>query len=203
MNDLEFQGCADRVMGMTFSEFGRRIVSNASMGTDHGSSAPLFIFGNMSHGGSRGNAPIITGNEVYRDNIPLQHDFRQVYTSLLSQWLDAGNASIQSATRGNFEQIPVVKNAVVTSIERDEPSTLKLFPNPVRDFATVKLDVLSGKVRIDLIDVRGSNVGMVFEGIVSERQFTKVIDLSMFPPGKYILRVMDGNRRHTLHVIKL
>lgn len=203
MNDLEFQGCADRVMGMTFSEFGRKIVSNASMGTDHGSAAPLFVFGNMSHGGSRGTAPIITGNEVYRDNIPFQTDFRQVYTSLLSQWFDAGNTSIQSATRGSFDQIPVVKNALVTSIEREEPSTLKLFPNPVRDFATVKLDVLSGKVRIDLIDVKGSSIGMLFDGNATERQFTRIIDLLRYPAGKYILRVMDGNRRHTLHVIKL
>lgn len=203
MNDLEFQGSADRVMGMTFSEFGRRIVSNASMGTDHGSAAPLFIFGNISHGGARGSAPTITGNEVYRDNIPLQTDFRQVYTSLLSQWLGSDDAGIRSATRGDFEQIPVVKNAVVTSIERDEPSTLKLYPNPVKDFATVKMDVVSGKLRMDLIDVRGSSVGHLFEGSISERQFTKIIDLSMYPAGKYILRVMDGNRRHTLHVIKL
>ena len=44
-DDLKFLGVEDRVMGMTFSEFGRRIKSNGSGGTDHGAAAPLFVFG--------------------------------------------------------------------------------------------------------------------------------------------------------------
>ena len=44
-NDLELMNLDDRVLGMTFSEFGRRIKSNASMGTDHGAAAPMFLFG--------------------------------------------------------------------------------------------------------------------------------------------------------------
>jgi uncharacterized protein (DUF1501 family) len=44
-DDLKFLGVEERVMGMTFSEFGRRIKSNASGGTDHGAAAPLFVFG--------------------------------------------------------------------------------------------------------------------------------------------------------------
>jgi len=39
MQDLEVQQTDDKVVGMTFSEFGRRIVSNASLGTDHGNEA--------------------------------------------------------------------------------------------------------------------------------------------------------------------
>ena len=44
-DDLVFLGIEDRVVGMTFSEFGRRIKSNSSVGTDHGAAAPMFVFG--------------------------------------------------------------------------------------------------------------------------------------------------------------
>lgn len=44
-NDLQLLGLENRVVGMTFSEFGRQIASNASLGTDHGDAAPLFLFG--------------------------------------------------------------------------------------------------------------------------------------------------------------
>ena len=44
-SDLTLMGLEDRVIGMTFSEFGRRIMSNGSVGTDHGVAAPMFVFG--------------------------------------------------------------------------------------------------------------------------------------------------------------
>lgn len=203
MNDLEFLGSADRVMGMTFSEFGRRIVSNSSGGTDHGASAPLFIFGNMSYGGYKGKAPLITGSEEYRDNIPMQHDFRQVYSSLLTQWFGSDSSVNKSVMMGSFDEVPVVKNALITSISQEEPSNLKVYPNPIRDFASVKFDVFSGNIRIDIIDSQGRDVSKVYEGTVQNRQFNQVVDFSIYPPGRYILRVMDGYRRSTTHLIKL
>jgi uncharacterized protein (DUF1501 family) len=48
MDDLKFQGIEERVVGMTYSEFGRRVLSNGSSGTDHGAAAPLFVFGALS-----------------------------------------------------------------------------------------------------------------------------------------------------------
>ena len=44
-DDLRFLQVQDRVIGMTYSEFGRRIKSNSSIGTDHGAGAPMFLFG--------------------------------------------------------------------------------------------------------------------------------------------------------------
>ena len=89
MRDLEYLGIDDRVVGMTFSEFGRRIVSNASSGTDHGSAAPMFVFGNEVIGGVTGSNPHIPSKATYKDNLDMQYDFRQVYASVLEQWLGA------------------------------------------------------------------------------------------------------------------
>ena len=85
MNDLRYQGVSDRVMGMTFSEFGRRIVSNASLGTDHGASAPMFIFGDQVEPGVLGTNPQLDVQMSYVDNLPYEHDFRSVYSSIMEQ----------------------------------------------------------------------------------------------------------------------
>jgi uncharacterized protein (DUF1501 family) len=202
MADLEFQGVADRVMGMTFSEFGRRIVSNASLGTDHGSAAPLFIFGNMSYGGAQGKTPIIKGTEVYQDNLKMEVDFRQVYGSLLSQWLKADEGQRLAATFRDFDQIPVVKNAVVTSIQDRESVAIKFYPNPVRDFATLKLDA-EGWLKVDLIDGMGRNALTLFDGLVVSSPAVVSLDLSRVPTGRYVLKISNGSRQWSHHVIKL
>lgn len=203
MADLEFQGTADRVLGMTFSEFGRRIVSNASMGTDHGSSAPLFIFGNQSYGGAQGSAPQIKGNEVYRDNLPFQHDFRHVYSSLLNQWLGSSEAATAAATFGQSKYIPVVKGELITSIEQPRETAVKLFPNPVVKLANLQLTVGSGKLKVDLYGSSGKHLAQVFEGLVKQNPFSIAIDMERYPSGRYILKVIDGNQVYTLHVLKI
>jgi uncharacterized protein (DUF1501 family) len=86
MDDLKTMGVDDRVIGMTFSEFGRRIKSNSSFGTDHGAAAPLFVFGKNVKPGMVGNNPVIPGSVSVNDNIPFQYDFRSVYASVLKQW---------------------------------------------------------------------------------------------------------------------
>ncbi|TAE51791.1 MAG: DUF1501 domain-containing protein, partial [Bacteroidetes bacterium] len=58
-DDLDLLGVADRVVGLTYSEFGRRIKSNASLGTDHGTAAPLFVFGTRVNGQVFGANPVI------------------------------------------------------------------------------------------------------------------------------------------------
>ena len=84
--DLEMMGLDDRVLGMTFSEFGRRIKSNASLGTDHGAAAPLMIFGKHAKKGILGNSPDIPADIQVVNNIPFQYDFRSIYASVLEQW---------------------------------------------------------------------------------------------------------------------
>lgn len=82
--DLELQGQAERVVIMTFSEFGRRVRENASGGTDHGAAAPLLIMGKGVRGGLQGRAPSLTD----LDEGDLRHavDFRSVYATMLRDW---------------------------------------------------------------------------------------------------------------------
>lgn len=203
MKDLEYQGTADRVMGMTFSEFGRRIVSNSSLGTDHGSAAPMFVFGNMSEGGFLGNSPVIKGNEVYNDNLTMQFDFRQIYTSILSQWFDSSaKVSMSANANRTFEQVPVIKNILNQTEAPKEQILIKLFPNPVKDFANVSFNA-SDEVKMDLIDSSGRLLETIFQGTAEGRPFTHNFSMVQYPPGRYILNVIIGINRQTVHVIKL
>ncbi len=83
--DLSQRGHRDRLMIMTFSEFGRRAKENGSQGTDHGSAAPMFLVGGRVKPGLVGAHPSLTALED--GNLRHHTDFRQVYAALLDNWL--------------------------------------------------------------------------------------------------------------------
>ena len=109
MDDLKMQQVADRVVGMTFSEFGRRIKSNASGGTDHGIAAPVFVFGQPVQAGIVGSNPLLPDNATVNDNIAMQHDFRAVYATLLKNWLGEKDADMQDILQKDFATLPLIK----------------------------------------------------------------------------------------------
>ena len=111
MDDLKMQNTADRVVGMTFSEFGRRVKSNASGGTDHGVGAPMFIFGNPVQSGIIGTNPVLPATANVNDNIAMQNDFREVYATLLNKWLGVSNSNLSGIFPSDFNFLPIIKNA--------------------------------------------------------------------------------------------
>ena len=108
MNDLKFLQIENRVMGMTFSEFGRRIKSNASGGTDHGAAAPVFYFGNAIKPGIIGSNPVIPEKVTVNDNVPMQYDFRSLYASVLQNWFNMPVQEVQQILMGDFSLVPIV-----------------------------------------------------------------------------------------------
>ncbi|MET0463100.1 MAG: DUF1501 domain-containing protein [Chitinophagaceae bacterium] len=109
MVDLQELGVADRVLGMTFSEFGRRVKSNASGGTDHGAAAPVFLFGNSVQPGIIGTNPAITAAATPKDNIAMQHDFRSLYTTILKNWFMIDQSASQSVMLKDFASLAFIK----------------------------------------------------------------------------------------------
>ena len=106
-DDLEQRGLAERVMGMTFSEFGRRIRSNASMGTDHGTAAPMFLFGNCVSGTILGSNPTIDTEVDQNTGVPMQYDFRDVYGSVLMDWFGVQENRVRNILYPNFVYLPI------------------------------------------------------------------------------------------------
>ena len=90
--DLQSQGRDKDVVIMTWSEFGRRVHENGSLGTDHGSAAPMFVFGSPVTGGRYGK-PCDLGN-LNNGNLVFTTDFRDVYATLIEKWLGAPVAPV-------------------------------------------------------------------------------------------------------------
>src|SRR5438876_8988606 len=86
--DLVQHGKADNVVIMTWSEFGRRVEENGSQGTDHGTSAPLFVLGNAINQGIYGEPPGLT-NLDNAGNLKYTIDFRSIYATVLARWMGA------------------------------------------------------------------------------------------------------------------
>lgn len=83
--DMSARGHKDRLLVMTFSEFGRRAKENGSKGTDHGSGAPMFLVGTKVKPGLVGEHPPLADLDM--GNLRFSTDFRQVYASIAEQWL--------------------------------------------------------------------------------------------------------------------
>ena len=113
MKNLDAIGRSDDILAMTFSEFGRTIVSNGSNGTDHGTAAPLFIFGNKVDPTILGNNPYIPSNITWQDNLESEFDFRQVYTSLINQWMDVGSTTSKDVLFKDFDELQIVSKEYV------------------------------------------------------------------------------------------
>jgi uncharacterized protein (DUF1501 family) len=91
--DMTGQGNADRVLLMTFSEFGRTVAENNSQGTDHGSAGPMFLVGGGVKPGVHGHHPSYEHFNPQGHFIPT-HDFRSVYAAVLEKWLGAPSKAI-------------------------------------------------------------------------------------------------------------
>lgn len=96
--DLKSQGNLDRVLVMTFSEFGRRVSENQSGGTDHGAAAPLFIAGGKIRRGVIGEMPSLRPSDLDDGDIRHAIDFRSVYATLLSRHMHVPVAPILGRT---------------------------------------------------------------------------------------------------------
>ena len=109
-DDIVRMGREDDVAGMSFSEFGRRIKSNSSYGTDHGSSQPIMFFGTGINSGLIGTNPIIPDKVTVDDNLGKQFDFRVVYGSILKDWLSAPADIVDKVLAGNFPAIKIFRS---------------------------------------------------------------------------------------------
>jgi len=103
LNDLKAAQLDDRVIVLAFSEFGRRVEENDSFGTDHGTAGPVFLAGRNVESGLIGQHPSLT--DLDQGDLKMVIDFRQVYASLLDQWLRVDSRPLLS---GEFEQLKLL-----------------------------------------------------------------------------------------------
>ena len=215
LDDLEAMGIEDKALACTFSEFGRSPKENGSFGTDHGTQAPMYIFGKTANPGISGTnvdlGNLTNGNQLQN----MQHDYRQVFATLLQDWLGANNWVMEETMFENYAKMPLVNPAFVvdpqcyyggsvtiTDAPFDTIKQLRVFPNPARSSAEVIFNAQEAfQGRLSVHSMGGSMVSngavRVFSG---DNSF--FVDVNNISPGMYFVRLED-TLTGKAHVAKL
>ncbi len=229
-DDLGFTQQDDKVLSMTFSEFGRRIFENGSNGTDHGKAAPTLFFGSGLNGSAFvGDHPTLD-NPDGRGNLEYTMDFRDLYATVLAEWLCVDIPLVEQHLL-NHPYAPVNLGFNCSGIEfpdivysDGEPTLPTTEPTEPTPFDPELLDAIvhkpfyptdstphiylempfSAHVDIQLYNILGQNVGTIFNEMMFEGSAEINIRERMpshLSTGKYIYRINVQNQRMSKSVM--
>lgn len=197
MDDLTFLGAADRVIGMTFSEFGRRILGNNSLGTDHGVAAPMFLFGNKVLPGMVGTNPVLPNQVTVNDNVPMQYDFRSVYATVLQDWFCVPTADLNTVLLQNFQTLPLINNAGCSATAIHEINNtaglnlIELYPNPMTTTCTISFTTNGGHTLLQVFDSEGRLIKTLADKEMPAGTYQATFQNEAFPVGVYYARMQN------------
>ncbi len=203
-DDITLLGLENRVAGMTFSEFGRQIASNASYGTDHGDAAPLFLFGSCLEAPIYGSNPVISDQVVGQAGVPMQVDFRDVYASVLRDWFEVPTTEIQKMFAHEVKYHNIIGGCTLRLDEMaDDGLKTLMYPNPAIDAATLRISTKHEFVKVSVCSMLGQEQLVVFEGTLNEDVHKLPLDLSEVKVGNYLLRVQKGSGEEVVSFVKV
>lgn len=203
-DDLKLLNIEDRVAGMTFSEFGRRVASNASMGTDHGAAAPLIVFGKEVNPGFIGTNPLIPAQVRVEDNVPMQFDFRQVYTSVLTDWFGAEPTEVQQAVNGQFNILPIFKKTTAIRALQESVLSFDCYPNPCQNATQFRLQLSTSQhVEIRIFNALGEEVAIALDKEIEASEHLIPFNTQALPNGNYYCVLHAGMGRKVYMLVKV
>jgi uncharacterized protein (DUF1501 family) len=211
-DDIKGLGVEDRVVGMTFSEFGRRIKSNSSVGTDHGAAAPMFLFGSKIDPGMLGVNPTIPANASVNDNIPMQYDFRSIYSTILEKWFCLDSSVVSSlfppGINSQLQSLPLIKAGACSGITPPPPASgdflITNAPNPFTGSTTIRFKTAGGPTLIQIIDTLGRMLKILIDAdYPTAGTYSVDFNSDALPPGIYYARFQNGVTQHVRAMLKV
>jgi hypothetical protein len=210
-DDLRGLGVEERVVGMTYSEFGRRIKSNSSTGTDHGAAAPMFLFGSAVEPGMLGVNPAIPANASVNDNVPMQYDFRSVYATLLEKWFCLDKTVVDSLFPPNIniqlQSLPLIKAGLCSGVTPPPPPssdvTLRNMPNPFTTSTTIEFKTEGGHTLIQIMDTLGRVIAVPVDREYAAGVYRIDFNAEGLPPGIYYARFQNGITQQVRSMLKV
>ena len=208
-DDLRLLDLEDRVLGMTFSEFGRRIISNASLGTDHGSALPMFLFGSQVLPGMLGTNPLIPAGATAQTNLAMQYDFRSVYASVLKDWFCLTDNEVDAVLLDTYQPLALVDpsgciNAGIQEANhRAGDLLLEAYPNPFTERTTLRYTTAGGRVMVQVYDERGRLLRTVINASPAAGTYTNEVGLGDLPAGIYYARLQNESRQQVRALMKV
>ncbi|GJM36049.1 MAG: hypothetical protein DHS20C18_50500 [Saprospiraceae bacterium] len=204
--DLKLLGLEERAIGMTFSEFGRKIKSNDSFGTDHGTAAPLIVFGSCVNPQILGDNPEIAPQVAASEGVPMQYDFRDIYGSILMDWFEVEESEVTSSLYPEFTYLPVLRNcsAVSSTDSILKPEIdLRCTPNPCRNLIRFQFTAEQEFGRLTIFDAMGSQIKVLFGQKLTAGTHEVTFDASRLPAGTYYAHLQMEGRQRTARFIKI
>lgn len=217
--DLRLMGKEELVTGMTFSEFGRRIASNGSLGTDHGTTAPVMFFGAALNTGAQnvagtahpvsgmiGTHPVLPEGAGGGDFMPMQFDYRQLYSTVMQDWLKMSEQQANAVLGGTFEKLPIFKlgaGSFNKSTDFAVDDFISVYPNPVTN-NQINIQFkkfVTSKVNVAIISIQGNKI---FEDVFVVDSTSLSFDVNKnVPLGNHILELTcDGNKYYKKLIFK-
>jgi len=212
-DDLRARGLEDRVLTVTTSEFGRRVRANGSYGTDHGTGAPVMIFGKGVQPGVIGKVP-----DLNIENVEMQYDYRQIYANLLRDWMLVDESKINTDIffkdfingpkedgTGNYEPIALatqVISGVKDNFISNRFSLDDCYPNPAGDVTTIPFKINNTNlVDINLKDSQGRTLKNLLHEERNEGNHSIKVNVSDLPAGIYFYQLKTGFFQETKKLI--
>lgn len=171
LDDAQRQGFAERIVGITTSEFGRRVNDNGSRGTDHGAASMQFIFAG-SDDFIEGGYYRVEGKPDLNDlddfeNLRHQYDFRRTYNDVLETWLGATPDKSREVFGDTFLPLGVLKRRTTSVWEYVKPienQDLLIYPNPSQGLFNIRFELRNyARVKIEIFDTIGLRRSIVHD----------------------------------------
>lgn len=206
-DDIVGLGVSKKVLGVTYSEFGRRVKSNASGGTDHGAAAPMFMFGDLVNPIVLGKSADIAASPTTNDNVTMQYDFRSIYASILTQWFCLDQAYVDDVLLKDFQPLPLVQVQACGKITANEPISISEdlisnYPNPFTDSTTLSFTTRGGHTMIQIFDNVGRVIAVPVDGEYDAGTHEVVLDTRNFNSGMYFARLQNGQIQQVRRMVK-
>ena len=217
--DLNNQNLGNDVVAVTFSEFGRKAGENASLGTDHGEIAPMFVFGNAINPGISGTN-INLSEAVSTNNYQVktvQHDNRRVFSTIIQDWFGASNQTLDLTfynqttnigfTNNKIVDLIKIQNAVDSTCYTDKLLSVNefkntyeviVYPNPTSEIITINSPNNNDIHSVSIFTIDGKFVGK-YKNPLSSCQFS--INVGNLSIGFYNLKIETANGNFSKKVI--
>ncbi len=204
-DDINLLGLKKRVFGMTYSEFGRRIRSNGGLGTDHGTAAPMFLFGGCVKNAILGDSPEIDPEVGIQEGVPMQYDFRDVYGTVFQQWLGIEESTVKDLIYKDYTLLPIFDESCInaTSVEMNvDLGGIKLYPSPASNFVQVDFNGM-GRMNITIFDSMGGTVRVLADTHYSGGRHSIRTNIETLRSGSYFIHFKAQGLSKTVKFVKI
>lgn len=187
---------ADRIVGLSVSEFGRRPEENGSLGTDHGAASVQFVFGTQVNSGVFGKAPDLLNLNENRDLV-YDIDYREVYAEILGDWFGMTLPDVRTILQKDDIYPIDVLQAQPAAVDHADATTFALlgnYPNPFSSRTTLEVSLpAAGRVAIELTSMRGEQI-ISMERMLEQGRQRIPLDLDL-ATGSYLCTVRSLHGR--------